>query len=463
MFWPFFFDLLSFARMPPSLLARLTRGLPPMDAARLNYIHEYAREHLQRLSRRSGESYALHGLEVAVTLRELGEDASLLAVALLNDLLEHPDGERLLKASPLKSPERELVRRMKSLRRLHIDSSSKDLDAVIAAFTGEPRLLPLRMAHRLNDIRHFDRFPKHIRKLLASETLHMYGAIAGRLGLHAWRVEMEEACFPVAHPAQAKALRDQFDAHRQADDACLRQARDFALKALKERGIRAHVSTRRKSLYSTFRKMVFKHRSFEEVADRLALRIIVKDVDDCYRSLGVIHGRMRPMPGKLKDYIGAPKENGYRSIHTVVFPLPGVTEQPVEIQIRTEAMHVECEYGLANHQGYKEYVYALTAQPARVSLFQNLTHLRASARSPQKFEEALRTYFREDRLIVFDAEGSMYHIPKPSTAMDFIKIIAPNRHPFVKTIRINGRRSAPDMPLHDGDTIEAKFGSRKKS
>ncbi len=229
--------------MSPSLPARLTRGLPAADAARLQDVWRYAREHLGALDRRSGESYAQHGLEVALTLRELGEDTSLLAVAVLNDLLEHPGGERLLRSSPLSGDERMLVRHMKTLRRLHIDSSSRDLDAVIAAFTVEPRLLPLRMAHRLNDIRHFDRFSRRLQKTLARETLHMYGAIAGRLGLHAWRVEMEEACFPVAHPAQAATLRNLFEEHRPADDACLRHACDFARRALAERGIRAHVST----------------------------------------------------------------------------------------------------------------------------------------------------------------------------------------------------------------------------
>ena len=224
----------------------------------------------------------------------------------------------------------------------------------------------------------------------------------------------------------------------------------------------ADVQTRIKNLYSTFRKMVVKHRRFEEGTDRLALRIIVPTIDDCYRALGIVHGRMRPIPGKLKDYIGAPKENGYRSIHTVVFPLPGVTEQPIEIQIRTAAMHDECEFGLANHNAYKEYAYALNVRPARVSLFQNLVSLHASARSPQKFEDALRTYFSRDQLIIFDADGAMYHLPKPSLAADFVRLAAPKREPFLASIRINGRAQRPDMPLHDGDTVEMRFGQRHK-
>jgi GTP diphosphokinase / guanosine-3',5'-bis(diphosphate) 3'-diphosphatase len=449
--------------MPPtSPLARLLRGLTTVEAAGVKAADEYARMYLAGMRRRSGESYAQHGVEVALTLRELGDHAELLAVAVLNDLPAHPDGGRLLRESPLTPDQKRLVRRMRELRRLRIDSSTADLDAVVTAFMDEPRLLPLRMAHRLNDVRHLQRFPLRVRRDLARETLHMYAAIAGRLGLHAWRREMEEICFPVAHPSQAKALGRRFEERRALDEACLRHAKSFLLRELKRRGIRAAIQTRVKNLYSTFRKMVVKHRSFDELDDRLALRIIVPEVEDCYRALGIVHGRMRPIPGKLKDYIGAPKENGYRSIHTVVFPLPGVTEEPMEIQIRTEAMHEECEYGEANHHAYKSYAYALDVRPARAGLFQNLVSLRASARSPEQFEHALRTYYRGDRVIVFDAEGTMHYVPKPAVAVDFVKLAYPARWQLLKETRINGRIQRPDMPLHDGDTVEARFGRKGK-
>jgi GTP pyrophosphokinase len=170
---------------------------------------------------------------------------------------------------------------------------------------------------------------------------------------------------------------------------------------------------------------------------------------------------MHPIPGKLKDYIGAPKENGYRSIHTVVYPLPGVTEQPIEIQIRTEEMDKECEYGTLNHSDYKHFLYTLRTQPTRVQLFRNLETLRHEARSPKQFAVALRTYFDDDHLAIFDAKNNLYHMKEPVTALDFVCHAFGKRCAFLRSVRINGRELSMDSLLHDGDTVEPVFGRKR--
>ena len=161
-------------------------------------------------------------------------------------------------------------------------------------------------------------------------------------------------------------------------------------------------------------------------------------------------------------HIGVPKENGYRSIHTVVYPLPGVNEQPIEIQIRTREMHEECEYGIAKHGEYKNFLYALNSRSARVALFRNLQNLREETRSPKQFEEALRTYFREDHIAIFDARNNLYHLKDPATALDFVCSVFEKRIRFLKSVRINGRERSLDTPLHDGDTVEGLFGKESR-
>lgn len=439
----------------------LTKGLGAKTRASLSKVCRFAEKYLSSLSRRSGETYADHGLEVASVLRDITDDPILLHAAVLHDLPLHPDHRELLALSPLNAEEKDLIHSMHNLRRLHIDANVEDLDTVIELFGSDARLLPLRMAHRLNDVRHLNRFSKTLQKEIAKETLHMYSAIAGRLGMHAWRIEMEDSCFPTVQPRMASSLRMQFDKAKQLDTACLRHTKTYLQRAFVKEKISCDIEGRIKGLYSTYRKMVLKKRRFKELTDRLALRIVVNRQEDCYRALGIVHAKMHPIPGKLKDYIGAPKENGYRSIHTVVYPLPGVTEQPIEIQIRSKTMHRECEYGTADHSEYKHALYALKTNTARVNLFRNLEHLRDAARSPKQFEQALRTYFREDQIAIFDHQNNLYHLSTPATALDFVFSAFPRRTPLLKSVKINGRAQPIDTPLRDGDTVEPKFSQKR--
>lgn len=445
-----------------SSASALYEGLTATQKKRLQKVTSYMRNNLRDVPRRTGNSYAEHCLHVAETLKEANSDVSLLSVAALHDLLVHPDGSDLLKSAPLKSDEKKLVEQMFSLRRLHIYTSENDLDQAIDAFMSEPKLALLRMAHRVADVRGIEAFSPRLRKQIARETLHMYSALAGRLGMHAWRIEMEDICFPIIQPKIAKNLADKYEESNRIDAMCLKDTARFLRAKLKAAGVAHDVDTRRKGLYSTYRKMVIKARKYEELTDRLAIRIVVPKRIDCYEALGVVHSCMHPIPGKLKDYIGAPKENGYQSIHTVVYPVPGVTEQPIEIQIRSQEMHRHCEYGPAAHADYKRYMYALHAKPTRVNLLKNLESLREETRSPEQFAEALRSYFREDHLAVFDASNNLYHLKKPATVLDFACHAYPKQWSKMKGVVINGRKSRIEARLQDGDIVDIHFGREKR-
>ena len=441
-------------------LRTIAARFPRRERTRLRAVYEHGVRHLSIIKRRTGEHYSQHGFEVALTLNEASPPLSLLCAALLHDILVHPNGESLLSASPLTNEERKLVEQMHMLRRLHIDENTADLDQVIVAFTTHEHLLPLRMAHRLNDVRHLSRFQSTLQRQIANETLHMYTAIAGRLGMIRWREDMENICFESLQPLTAKRLQKRFQQRLPLDKICLRQGVKHLQKELRKNNISAQLEGRIKSLYSTYRKMVLKRRPFEELTDRLAIRVIVPTVMDCYRALAIIHAVLHPIPGKLKDYIGAPKENGYRSIHTVVYPSPGITEMPIEIQIRTEAMHRDCLFGNIAHDEYKGALYALTAKPARVNLVRNLESLREDAHSPKQFEEVLRKYFSDRHIVLFDDRNNIYHLKAPATALDFAYHAFPQRWKKMKKVIINGRVQPLSTRLRDGDTVEARFGIR---
>jgi len=413
----------------------------------------YAENHLSKIERASGETYALHGIEVASALAEVSNDPVLLSVAVLHDLPMHPDGESALRDAPLTDEQRELVRGMHRLRRLHIDMNTHDLDKMISAFAEDSRLLLLRMAHRVNDVRHLDRFNTTRQKEIAHETLYMYTAVSGRLGFNRWRWQMEDICFMELQPRIAKKIAKRFTEMYEMDQTCLAHMRTFLRKILKENGIDADIDERIKGVYSTYRKMVLKNRTFEELTDRLALRVLVANEDDCYRALGIIHRNMRAMPGKLKDYIGVPKPNGYRSIHTVVFPLQGISELAIEIQIRTLDMHREGEFGIASHGNYKHWLYMLNSSQSRANLFRNLESLHGVIRSQRTFTQALRHSFNDNKLLVFDPQNNLYHLPRKSTALDFVRHSG-ETSPEGMCVRINGRERPLDTPLSDGDTVE---------
>lgn len=445
------------------LLRRIRAGLSRDDRIKIEKAAAFARAHLATIRRRTGEDYALHGLEIAATLQEATDDPSLLCVAILHDVPVHPEGPSLLRKAPLTEGERTLVRRMHRVRRLHIDERTQDLDTVIQEFVDEPRVTLLRMAHRCTDVDHLDRFERKLRRDIAKETLHMYTSIAGRLSMHAWRHRMEEQCFRALHPAVAATLDRQMAELSQADEACLRHAKRHLHKALVAARIPAILDMRRKGMYSSYRKMVLKERSLPELTDRLALRIVVRTTDDCYRALGTVHSAMRCMPGKLKDYIGAPKENGYRSIHTVVFPLPGVSEFPIEVQIRTEEMHRECEFGVPAHGNYKVKRYTLDAQTTRANLFRNLAALRMDSRTPKEFADSLRKYFDGNQLLIFDERGTSWYLQKPATAADFACHAAGEKAIFLQEALVNGRRRPLNTVLADGDTMMLRFSRTKRA
>ena len=440
-----------------SRFEKILQRIPEAEREKLSQVYAYSAEHLSSVRRRNGIDYSTHGLEVASVFSECSNDASIISVAFLHDILLHPQGEHLLSGAPLTQKEKNSVRIMNRLRRLHIDSNKMDLNRFIEAISEESYLIPLRIAHRLNDIRSLSLFDDELKEKMAHESLHMYAAIAGRLSMHSWRYEMEDICFRFLQKETVTGLLGKFEEYKKLDQISFSHAVKYIGKKLDEAGIHHRIDYRLKSLYSTYRKMIVKNRKFEDMTDRLAVRIITKNTEDCYRALGIVHAHMHPIAGKLKDYIGIPKENGYQSIHTVVYPLPGVTEQPIEIQIRTEEMHKACEYGVAAHGEYKNANYSLRTNYSHVNLIKNFQLLCAKGRSPEQFENTLRTYFDENHMAIFDSDNNLYHVKRPANILDFMCLLYPKKLANLKEVRLNGRVVPIDTALHDGDIVDPRF------
>lgn len=424
---------------------------------------DYSKRFLTSVARRREENYAQHGIRVFKTLKEISNDPSLYSICFLHDLLVHPNGQKLLKKAPLTNLEKNIVKKLYHLRNLSIDSNIKDLNRAISYFSTDYRILLIRMAHRLSDIRRIESFEnKKISKKNARETLHMYSPLAGRLGLHKWHHEMEDICFKYLFPKIARKLEKKFAFYKKSDKECLHHTGEFIKHELTKNNIECRLEYRIKTIYSTYKKMVSKNRKFEEITDRLAIRIITKTKDECYLSLGVIHSIMHPIPGRLKDYIGAPKENGYQSIHTVVFPLPKMANRPIEIQIRSDEIHEKCELGIASHFYYKKNSYYMRYDTkTKASLLKSLEIIKHEAAGIKKFSHILQHYFDSNQVIVYDSRNKIYHLNKPASILDFVCIYYKKRVKYLKSVKINGIISSFDTILEDGDVIEVQFQKKK--
>lgn len=423
----------------------------------------FSQDYLDRIRRKKFESYADHGVRVSETLSEVTDDPSLLSIALLHDILNHPNGKKLLSNSPLNKSEQRAIIKLHTLRNLRIDINKKDLDKVIKEFSRDYRLLLVRMAHRISDARALELLSKKKAKKIARETLLIYALLADKMGLRRWRYEMEDICFKYLYEKNSKKIEKQFKKYKKNDKDCLKHTKNYLSKEFKKANMNCRIEGRIKSLYSTYSKMVVKNKSFDEILDRLALRIIVNNTEDCYKALGVIQLSMHPIIGELKDYIASPKENGYRSLHTTIYPLPKISNRPMEIQIRSAKMHLECENGIASHLQYKIDNYNMRYSPkSRVDLIKGLEIIRSEIHSSDNFSKALRQHSRGKRLTIFDEKNRIYNIEKPANLLDFVCSTYGKRVAYLKEAKINGSISNIFSLIKDGDVIEVKFQKKSK-
>ena len=333
----------------------------------------------------------------------------------------------------------------------------KEIQEILGAIGEIPRKALLFISFRLLALERAT-FPcSASARNLAQETLDLLVPIANRLSMGDLRRRLEDACFRILDPDKYAYLRERVAPIQAEDDKCLRILLDGVQRLLGNNGIAGRVQGRTKSLNAIQRKMTRTGRSLKEIMDRVGLRVIVASVPECYTVLGLLHAHFKPIPGTFDDYIGLPKDNGYQSLHTCVYPVREISHKPIEFQVRTELMHMEAEHGSAAHWRYKSEAEAADRDRQRTQWMRGLAHQHAEAPSNEAFVELLHRQVFQDHLVVFGNGGRIVRLAENATVRDYLTI-ANIEVPQGAEVKVNGRTAALDHTLRDGDSIAVLAG-----
>ena len=441
------------------LVERVQAYNPNTDEALLNKAYVYAMRKHGSQTRASGDPFFAHPLEVAAILTGLKLDDATIAVALLHDTIEDTDATRT-EIDQMFGPEiGEIVDGLTKIDRLNLvsreEAQAENLRKLLLAISADVRVLLVKLADRLHNMRTIGNLPAEKRKRIAAETMEIYAPLAGRMGMQDMRSELENLAFAVLQPEHYKAITGRLS-EMQAEfaEAIDTVTKELAQK-LKESDIDARVTSRVKSPWSIATKIERKSIALEQLSDMIGFRVIVPTVEQCYRALGVIHTHWKVVPGRFKDYISVPKHNDYRSIHTTIV---GVGRQRAELQIRTEEMHRVAEYGIAAHALYKEGatgdLHKLEGESkAFAGLRATIEHLTTGA-SAEDFLEYTKLELFQDQVFCFTPRGRLIALPRGATPIDFAYALHTDIGDTCVGAKINGAITPLVTQLRSGDEVE---------
>jgi guanosine-3',5'-bis(diphosphate) 3'-pyrophosphohydrolase len=422
------------------------------EARLVQRAYEFARQAHRDQIRVSGEAFISHPLSVARILAESGFDPTTVSAALLHDVIEDTPVTLDKLRAEFGDEIASLVDGVTKLERLRFHSreaqQAATLRKMIIAMASDIRVLVIKIADRLHNMRTVEVLPVDKKRRIAQETLDIYAPLAHRLGMQEFKSELEDLSFKVLHPKRYEEIAA-LVAERAPEREKYTQMVVFEAKAWLEKAkIPAEVAGRSKHLYSIYEKMVLGGREFDEIYDLVGIRLIVPTVKDCYGALGVIHSLWPPVPGRFKDYIAMPKFNLYQSLHTTV---AGPEGKHVEVQIRTPEMHRVAEYGVAAHWQYK--TARREHEDDRVWL-KSMLEWQEEARSPSDFLESLKLDLYQDAVYVFTPKGDVIELPKGATPVDFAYAIHTEVGHRCVGARVDGKLVSLSMPLRSGSTVE---------
>jgi len=416
-----------------------------------------AREAHEGQTRFSGEPYITHPVAVAGILAQMHLDAPTLQAALLHDVIEDTKVSKQTIAEQFGQDVAELVDGVSKLTQIKFENKAEaqaeNFRKMVLAMAKDIRVVIIKLADRLHNMRTLGVLPEAKRKRIALETLEIYAPIANRLGMHSFRIEFEELGFAARYPLRYKVLKKSVTKARGNRKEILAEIEATLQKALRNTGIAAiKILGREKHLYSIYKKMVNKHIAFSEIMDRYAFRIIVSSVDSCYRVLGSMHTSFKPVPERFKDYIAIPKANGYQSLHTVLFGPYGV---PIEIQIRTDDMDAMAESGIAAHWLYKSSTKSKNRAHLRAQAWlQGLVDMQKGGDSSLEFIENVKIDLFPDEVYVFTPKGNILELPRGACPVDFAYAIHTDIGNACVAAKINRRLSPLSSQLLSGQTVE---------
>ena len=454
------------ARRKPSqmrqydLIERVRRYNPNTDEALLNRAYVYAMKAHGEQTRASGDPYFSHPLEVAAIVTDLKLDDATIAAALLHDTIEDTETTRAEIDSLFGQDIGVLVDGLTKLKKLDLVTKeakqAENLRKLLLAIADDVRVLLVKLADRLHNMRTIEHMAPEARRRIAEETLDIYAPLAGRMGMHEMREELEDLSFREINPEAYRVVTERLLALADRNKDLISEIEEQLARKLAERGLlRAKVHGRRKRAYSIWHKMERKSVGFEQLSDIYGFRIVLKAVHECYQALGIVHTTWPVVPGRFKDYISTPKQNDYRSIHTTVV---GPGKQRVELQIRTREMDQIAEYGIAAHALYKDSEGSPTEMLSRESSayawLRRTIELLAEGSNPEEFLEHTKLELFHDQVFCFTPKGKLIALPRGGTPIDFAYAVHTDVGNMAVGCKINGQISPLASQLSNGDEVE---------
>jgi GTP diphosphokinase / guanosine-3',5'-bis(diphosphate) 3'-diphosphatase len=441
------------------LIDRVKQYNPTANEDLLNRAYVYAMRAHGEQKRASGDPFISHPLEVAAILTELKLDDATIAAALLHDTIEDTDATRAEIDRVFGHEIGLLVEGLTKLKRLELVSKeakqAENLRKLLLAIADDVRVLLIKLADRLHNMRTLSHKPAEARRRTADETLDIYAPLAGRMGMQEMREELEDLAFRELNPEAYKVLSERLDTLAARSSGWITEIEEQLARKLGDRGINAEVSGRRKRIYSIWRKMERKAVGFEQLSDIFGFRVVVGNVAECYQALGIVHTSWPVVPGRFKDYISTPKQNDYRSIHSTVI---GPGKQRVELQIRTDDMQQIAEYGIAAHALYKDELGSPTEMLSRESSayawLRRTIELLAEGSNPEEFLEHTKLELFHDQVFCFTPKGKLIALPRGATPIDFAYAVHTDVGNMAIGAKINGKIGPLSSPLENGDEVQ---------
>jgi len=433
-----------------------------IDRDKVERAFDFACERHADQKRYSGDEFITHPVGVAQICAGMRLDTDTLCAALLHDTVEDTSATLEEVRDEFGEEVAQLVDGVTKLTGMNFESrderQAENYRKMMVAMATDVRVILIKLADRLHNMRTLGALPKQKQTLKSHETLEIYAPLAHRLGIHAIKWELEDLAFATLHPRKYAEIKQLVAQQRDEREKYVAEAGEFLGEELEEVGIQAEISGRAKHFYSIYTKMAKKGREFNEIFDLTAMRVIVGSVKDCYGAIGVIHSLWKPLPGRFKDFVAMPKANMYQALHTTVI---GPEGKPLEIQIRTEEMHKLAEYGIAAHVAYKE---GGRGDPQR----EKMTWLRQlveaeGEQDPTEFLESLKVDLFEDEVFVFTPKGEVKNLSAGSTPLDFAYAVHTDVGHSCVGAKVNGAIVPLHYQLRSGDIVEVLTAKQKRA
>jgi len=436
---------------------------PKADTTMIQLAYDFAIKAHSGQKRKSGEPYIQHCLHTAFVLVQIKADMETIIAGLLHDI---PEDTEYTLADIEKNFGKEVADLVEGITKLSkikyrgIERYRESLRKMFLAMAQDLRVILIKFADRLHNLRTLESLPLEKRQRIARETLEIYAPIAGLLGVWRLKWQMEDICFKHLYPEDYKKLAYKYEVEKKLEhNQYIQKTKNMLGVKLKEAKIPFQITSRFKHLYSIYLKLQKKDRKFDEIYDVFALRIIVPDIADCYKTLGIIHSLWRPNPGRFKDYIAVPKPNGYQALHTTVY---GPEGKSTEFQIRTEEMDEGAKYGIAAHWSYKMgggHSSGLKKQPAWVK---EVLNIQKETEDTTDFIKQIKFDVFHDRIFVFTPKGDVFDLPEGATPIDFAYYVHSDIGNQAVGAMVNDRIAPLDIELKNGDLVEITTEKKRK-